>query len=201
MQHNFAQALLLIVCLFSHTHLYADTAEPITTDVNYNAIGKHIVYLGEEEKTLSISDVIQAYESDQFLKWNKPVLTTGIGSNPQWISFNVINENTHSVKRRIVVETSWLDLIEFYAVNNGSVINQQKSGDQFTFKDRTINHRFFVFDNDYPPGQTQIFICAATPDPMVLPIFFGDLETASARDVSNGYSYGLLYGLIIALLL
>lgn len=201
MQHKFTHILLLIFCLFNYTHLYAHTSEPVSVDINYDAIGEHIVFLGEDEKTLNIRDAIDALETGYFTKWNKPVLTTGIGSNPQWISFSVINNKADSVSRRIVVETSWLDLVEFYAVKDGTVTNQQISGDLFAFNERAVNNRFFAFDNDYPPGQTQVFIRAATPDPMVLPIFFGDRDAAAARDVSNGYSYGLLYGILLALLL
>ncbi|MCU7800790.1 MAG: GGDEF domain-containing protein, partial [gamma proteobacterium symbiont of Lucinoma myriamae] len=67
--------------------------------------------------------------------------------------------------------------------------------------ERSIEHRFFAFDHDYSQGISQLFIRVETPDPMVIPVFFGTKEDSAKRDVFNSYSYGLLYGIVTALLL
>lgn len=78
---------------------------------------------------------------------------------------------------------------------------QEKAGDSLPFTEKTVEHRFFVFEYNYASGISEVYLRAATPDPMVLPLFFGDKDASAARDVFNGYSYGMFYGIIIALLL
>ena len=189
--------LYLLVC----TNTHAITPEPVSAQNNYDAIGEHVVYLSETDQALTLEEVRNAYSSGQFLSWDKPALSFGIGASPVWVRFTVENNNNHNLVRRLIIENSWLDLAELYIIKDGEIVDQQKAGDSLLFTERTVKHRFLTFDHEYSPGLSEVYIRASTPDPMVLPIFFGDIESSSTRDVFNGYSYGMLYGILIALLL
>ncbi len=164
-------------------------------------IGKYISVLEETDQPLSLEQARVAYEGGEFSGTENPVLSFGIGASPRWLEFTVSNNAEEYVLQRMVIETPWLDEADIYVISNNQVVSQRKFGDALPFSNRPVKHRFFVFDHDYVPGHTQVFIRAATPDPFVLPIFFGSLEASNQRDVFNGYTYGLLYGIVIALLL
>jgi len=191
--------LTVLLAVFSHAH--AGSVSPVLTSNNYDAIGEHSQFLIETEKVLSFDQVVEAFKSGQFSKWGKPVLSFGIGVKPLWLKFDIHNQSDKTHLRRLIIETSWLDSAEVYIVKNRQLISRQKTGDTFPFDSRPVDHRFFAFDNEYAPGTSEIYIRVETPDPMVLPIFFGDLTSSSNRDIFNGYSYGMLYGIIIGLLL
>ncbi len=107
----------------------------------------------------------------------------------------------HAQLRRLIFENSWLDKIDIYLIDQNNNKKKVTLGDSFAFAERTIEHRFFVFDYNYPPGISQLFIRIETPDPMIVPMFFGDTTSAMKRDMFNSYSYGLLYGVVTALML
>ena len=194
-RHYFFTFLLYLLA----TNLHANT--PVPVDRSYTAIGNHIQYLYETENELSLSEAREAYSSDQFNQWHRPVISLGIGTSPVWLRFTIENALDYEVSRRLIVENSWLDLAQLYIIRENEIIKKHDVGDSYPFSERSINHRFFAFDVDYQPGLYEVYIRVQTPDPMVLPIFLGDIEASSAREIFDGYSYGLFYGILIALLL
>lgn len=192
---------LFLICLCINVGVCSDNLKIISAERMYDSIGSFATYYAETNQPLSLSEAIAIHQKGQFVPWGKPVISLGIGNQPHWISFTINNPTQAHLQRRLIIENSWIDLIDLYVINHGEIISKQQAGDQFPFSSRPIKHRFFAFDHDYSSGLTQIFMRVETPDPMVLPIFFGSLEESAARDVFNGYSYGLLYGMIISLLL
>ncbi len=188
---------LLFTCSVSH----GQSSETINTNKNYDAIGEFVSYLAETNNPLTLEQAQAAYDSGIFSKWQTPVLGFGIGTSPVWLHFTVTNAGDNAVTRRLIIENSWLDQADVFIIKHGKTISHQTQGDSQPFADKLVNHRFFVFDHDYAPGVSEVYLRAATPDPMLLPIFFGDNEASATRDVINGYGYGLLYGIIIGLLL
>jgi len=194
--------LLLTVFLLSTQYaVFAAENRPVNTDTNYYAIGEHLDYYTETDHQVTISEAARLYADDNFSRWNKPVLSQGIGTNPQWVTFSVQNDHSIKALRRLIIETSWMDRIDVYLLKDNQVIAQKKAGDLFSYDERPIEHRFFAFDFEFQPGSTRVFIRAATPDPMVLPILFGDVQFSIDKNTSDSFSYGILYGVIGALLI
>ena len=192
---------LLCISLAINVNAYADNEKIISAQHTYDTIGVFTAIYAEKEPQLSIAQVQEAYAQGLFSTSDSPVLSLGNGNPAHWITFTVNNPAQNDLLRRLIIENSWLDLIDLYIINNGKLINQQQAGDQFPFSVRPIHHRFFAFDHHYPSGNSQVFIRIETPDTMIVSIFFGSLNDSAARDVFSSYSYGLLYGIIIALLL
>lgn len=202
---------LLFALLFSIT-VRAEQASPVLIDNASRIIGNHLVVLDEaliteqlmpekSHQPLTLEQAQQAYEQDQFIHLGKTVLSFGIGVSPRWLVAEIENPLQDTMLRRLIIENSWLDKIDIYLLHNGKLVKQLQLGDSFPFTERVIKHRFFAFDHDYAPGVSRIFIRVETPDPLLLPIYFGSLGDSAQRDMFNGYSYGLLYGVVTALLL
>ncbi len=194
-RHYFFTLLLYLLA----SNVYAST--PVPVEHSYAAIGNHVQYLYDSENKLNLSQAREAYSSGQFKQWHRPVISMGFIPSPMWLRFTVDNTLADKVSRRLIIENAWLDLAQLYIINENGIIQKQEAGDRHSFSARSIDHRFFAFDADYSPGLYEIYIRVQTPDPMVLPIFFGDIAASSARDKFDGYSYGLFYGILIALLL
>lgn len=193
--------LLIFISLFMNITVHADNRQTISAQKAYSAIGKFTAIYAEKGPQLSLDKAQETYAQGLFSVSNTPVLSLGNGSPAHWITFTINNPTQNDLLRRLIIENSWLDLIDLYILNKGKLINQQQAGDQFPFSTRPINHRFFAFDYSYPSGNSQVFIRIETPDPMVVPLFFGSLSDSATQDLMYGYSYGLIYGIIIALLL
>jgi len=179
----------------------ASQIKPLPLDNSNRAVGEYFQVLAETDRALTIEQAETAFSRGDFVQWQKPVLSFGIGTSPRWLTAEVDNPGKSDILRRLVIENSWLDKLDIYVIENHQLVKAAHMGDSLTFSERPVKHRFFVFDYRYKPGITQLFIRVETPDPMVIPIFFETLEQAFEHDIFNSYSYGFLYGLIIALLL
>jgi len=163
------------------------------------AIGTHIKYLTEGADPLKLREVLGLFSNDEFTASVNPILNFGIGSRPVWLAFEVKNSLPDSVTRRLMIENSWLDHISVFFRHNNKTVAGFIAGDALPQTQRGRKQRFFAFDHEFEPGISTVFIRIETPDPMVIPVYLMDLDLAQEREVRQGYSYGFIYGVIIAL--
>lgn len=99
-----------------------------------------------------------------------------------------------------MIENSWLDHIDVYFLKDGQLLDNYKVGDSRRYEERSIPGRFFSFDHEFDSGTTDIYLRIETPDPIVAPIYLLSPDEAAHREVMQGYSYGFIYGYLLALL-
>lgn len=165
------------------------------------AIGRYAWLMPESGAPLELVEAHERFSAGEFVRSGDAYLDFGIGARPVWLRFEISNDSNTSIQRRLTIETSWLDHIDLYFLSNGSLQRRYELGDALPFPDRPIEDRFFSVDHRFTPGLTILYIRVATPDPMVLPIYLGSTQSWHERQLIEGYSYGLIYGVIGALLL
>lgn len=178
-------------------------AEAPAIDVAYpsdQALGKRIQFLKDESGHLKLADAIHAYGRGLFTPSSRAILNFGIGSKSVWIALEVENSLPNAVTRRLLLENAWLDHIEVYVRHEGRTVDVYKGGDTQPYVQGATKHRFYDVDYSFEPGASTLFIRVATPDPMVIPVYLMIPDQAQERQVWQGYSYGFIYGVIIALL-
>lgn len=195
MNHFFV--LTITVLMFICQALPAKGA--IDSTVHYTkAIDRHIdVYRIADA---DVRTVWIAYKNGEFSPAAKPVLNFGIGSSPVWLALRISNPEKSAMLRHLLLETSWLDKIDVYFFHDDRLIDSQHAGDKQPFSQRPVDHRFFVFSHEFAQGETVALIRVETPDPMLLPIYFLDTEALDDRNILQAYSYGFVYGVILAMI-
>ncbi len=193
--------LFCLLFFFPAVTLHAATLEAVSVDREWIALGPHIQFMQEQDQPWSWTQALRKFETSTPGQSQLAVLNFGIDAAPVWLVFAVQNDHAQAVKRRLVLENSWLDEVSFYLVGPLGQMREYQLGDSRPFDQRPLLRRFLSFDFDYPPGQTRVLIRAATPDPMLLPLYFGTSEQLDRRVIAQAYSYGFLYGVILALLL
>lgn len=163
-------------------------------------LGMHAAYMKEPAAPLTIEQVIERQAAGSFVQGESQILSFGIGAKPVWIHLAVINPVDDVEHRRLYVENSWLDQLDVYFVKENRLVESHQAGDAYKFKDRPIAGRFFSFDHPFGAGATDIYLRVETPDPMVAPVFLLSPDQATNREIGQGYSYGFLYGYLLALL-
>ncbi|MDH5359713.1 MAG: sensor domain-containing diguanylate cyclase [Gammaproteobacteria bacterium] len=186
---------ILFVWQVSALAVGLDLAEQKTTP-----IGTHIEFLQEADSALNLQEAVVAYRDGRFQKSRRDILTFGVGSRPIWLRVATYNPLHISLLQRLSIETSWLDRLDIYFIDSEGSAEEFHTGDLYAYTERPINGRFFSFDHQFLPGDSVIYIRVETPDPMVLPIYLTSVEAHSDREQNEGYLYGFLYGVIIALL-
>ena len=191
--------LFLLLALFQAPAV----AEPLPVVLDRelaSAIGRHLSYLQESQGRLDLAGAAAAREAGRFLPATAPIVNFGIGAPPVWLHFHADNTTGQALPRRLALETAWLDRVEVYFRREGRTVAQYLAGDEQPFSKRPVTSRHFVFEHAFAPGRTEVFIRVQTPDPMLIPLYLLTPQQAQTRESWQDYSYGFLYGFLIALL-
>lgn len=191
---RYAGVLLFLVATFA-------SAAPLTTLSDHaSAIGRSTFYLQETSGPLDLPAAMAAQRAGRFTSGQSPVLNFGIGAKPVWIHFTVVNPGSAPVQKRLTIETAWLDSIEIHFVRQGKTVEMYRAGDRMAFGQRPIASPYFLFDYDFAPGESEVFLRVETPDPMVIPLYLQSRENARIRQMRQDPSYGVVYGFLLALM-
>lgn len=165
-----------------------------------DAIGEHLQLFQEDGVQLTLDMALKAYHENQFHSAGKPYLSFGIGAQPVWLQFTAVNATQKPLLHRLSIKTSWLDKIDVYFLRNKKLVKKHQLGDTLPYDVREVKNRYFDIDYTYPPGSTLVLIRVETPDPMVLPIYLQGITDAYSTNTTETYTYGFVYGVLIALL-
>ncbi|PTQ69789.1 diguanylate cyclase (GGDEF)-like protein [Nitrosomonas oligotropha] len=191
--------VLLIMMLMSVFWCLTASAAINVAEEYKETIGQHIrVYQGEDTHW-RMQDALVAYRDGRFSQSGSSVINFGIGAKPVWLAFSVKNDGHNAVHRNLLLETSWLDKVDIYFLRQDELTGSHHTGDSLLFSQRPLNHRFFVAGHDFGAGETTVLIRVESDDDMVLPLYFISNEALADRDLWQAYSYGFMYGVILAL--
>ena len=200
MKTRFSLPLILLLVLLPGAATAASIPPIAVNRPNETALGLSTSYLKEADARLTLNEAIAAFAGGRFSAGDSQVLDFGIGSKPVWVHFSVDNSTTQALARRLSVETAWLDQLDVYILHGGKTAAAWHVGDTKAFNLRPVDSRYFLFDHSFEPGLSDVFIRVETPDPMVVPIYMMPPSIAQDRERADDYSYGFLYGFLIALM-
>ncbi|GAA0790686.1 MULTISPECIES: sensor domain-containing diguanylate cyclase [Pseudomonadati] len=164
-------------------------------------LGKYTEYFRESDREITLTEAREHFNTVPLSKGSSHSISLGIDVAPVWMTFTVDNTTDMTEFYRLSLETPWIDYIDTWLIKDGEVINHFAGGDAYAFEKRPMQYRFYAFEHEYPPGQTQVIIRVETKGPMALPVYFSSVKAAISRDISSGYQFGALYGIMIALAL
>ena len=194
---QYGVGLLVVVSFLFSVKLLA---EPIDIDAAKIVInGEHVQVMQELAGPVDMAEAMTLYKQGLFYPAREGFLNFGIGAQPVWIHFDVNNSASVSLKKRLSVKTSWLDQLSVYIFHDDLLINSYQLGDGLPFSQRLTSSRYFEVDHGYKPGITSVLLRVETPDPMVLPVYLYDSETAHADEIFESYTYAFVYGILFAL--
>lgn len=186
--------LMFVTCAHSQPILNVSENPEITA-------GQYTRYFQESENRIELPDAMIEFASRFHPVGSSESISMGISVPPVWLNTQLQNDANTSTRFRFSTETPWLDVIDAWLVHNGEVILHQRGGDAIPFSERPMQYRYFAFEADLPPGESQLFMRIETVGPMAIPLRISESGLAEQRDIWNASQYGLLYGIMIALAL
>jgi len=191
-------SITIIVMFF---WILSASAETINVSQEYKeTIGQYIRVYQSGNTYLNLNGALEAFRNGYFSSLNHTIINFGIDSKPTWLALQVRNSEHNTIHRDLLFETSWLDKIDVYFLQENQLINSYQTGDSLVFSQRPLKHRFFVTGHHFEHGETTILIRVESIDAMVLPIYFMSSGNIADRLILQGYSYGFVYGVILALI-
>lgn len=163
-------------------------------------LGTSMSLLEEYGPPLPIEEAIRRHAHGAFRPGTQAVPDFGIGARPVWAHLAVDNPGTQPLPRILQLGTTWIDRLDLYLVRDGQVVRHLQAGDGHARLQRPVAGMGYLFDVEFAPGTTAIYVRAATPDPLSLPLVLMTAQDADTHRHWQNYTYGALYGFLLALI-
>lgn len=197
------RTLFAIALLWLMTAAHAATLPPSVDASTPPAVplGEHMRMLTENGPALAIEDVRHLVGSARFVPVTSPVLGAGIGHPPLWVHFVVDNPGEQPLQRSLTIEPTWTDHLDVHVVHPTGGTTRWHAGDSLPGAPYLNDALGYVFPHRFLPGRSEVFIRAATTDPLVLDVRLMTAETAARTAHLEHYAYGFLYGFLASLII
>ncbi|WP_170833125.1 sensor domain-containing diguanylate cyclase [Microbulbifer marinus] len=192
--------LLLVLCLCT---LFTNSvrAHPIlVTEPHSTPLGAHASFLVEHGRPLQLRQAYRAWQDGRFDRGDSPIASYGIGSSPVWMQFDLRNPSADWLPQTLTLGKTWMDHLHVYLLQDGRVLRAWKAGDGQAATAALVPGVGYRLPMQLPPGDSQVFIRAQTPDPFVLSVFLRSQAETSAAEHRVQYGYGVLFGFLLALI-
>jgi diguanylate cyclase (GGDEF)-like protein len=187
----------LLMCLLSAN---AQTATPIWVDeAPTGPLGQHLQILTDPAGVLALEDV-RTEAGSGFRASKRAVPAFGIGPDPVWFRLMIDNPTAEAVPRVLLAGTSWIDRLDFYVVHDGQLVSHLTAGDREADYQRPVAGMGYLFRHRFAPGLSEVYLRASTPDPLLLPLRMLTPGGVRVAEQQTFYSYGMVYGFVLALL-
>lgn len=163
------------------------------------ALGREARYFQEDGKALDLRAAQALRDMQGFMPRDQDVTSFGIGPHPVWVYLPLENTSAEVVARRIVVGVTWINQLDVWLVRDGKVVAQWRAGDADARWQHPEPGLGYVFAHDFAPGVTELYMRAAAPDPLLVSLQVLKPAGLLQAGQSTAYSYGLVYGLLLAL--
>ncbi len=199
-------SFLCRICLFLASLLIllpsgnAQATAPVWVDEALpGPLGQHLLVLTDDSGVLTL-DAVRAEAAGGFVASERAVPAFGIGADPVWFRLLVDNPTAEQVQRVLLAGTSWIDQLDFYVVHDGLLVTHQVAGDGEAHYQRPVAGMGYLFRHQFAPGLSEVYLRASTPDPLLMPLRMLTPEAMEKAERQSFYSYGMVYGFVIALL-
>ncbi len=190
---------LLTVVIYFWTSPASAQGTINTTQEYPDTIGQYFQIYRTTNTDPNLPDALEAFNKGLFSPSSHSIINFGIDSKPVWFALRVSNPGHALINRNLLFETSWLDKIDIYFLQHDQIVTSYHLGDSEKFSARSVNHRFFVANHNFNSGETIVLVRVESVDAMVLPIYFMSSDSFLSRNTLQSYSYGFVYGVILAL--
>lgn len=194
-----SKLLLLLMCFCSVEITFGNVAhEIILTDSNLTSShGEHVGVFEDTDKEFTTFEAIRNLPDSLFVKGNEPILDFNLTAKQYWLFFNLTNESKYT---HFLIEAgrTVTNKVLLYEVVDGHVKLAFKSGDDYNYFDKEIEHRKNIFPIEIGKGETKSYYIYLESDGELLfsPILVHERMAFFAQDFKDQFKNGFYYGLI-----
>ena len=169
------------------------------TELPPGYLGGHAELLLEDGAPLTQTQAQIRFEAGQGVKGERNVPGFGIGARAVWLHWTLLNSTDISRDMRLSIGTTWLDAIDIYVIGPERQEAQWRMGDERDHASGLKAAIGYEVAPVFAPGRSELYVRVQSIDPMVVPIELLTPEQAARNDELVRYTYGFIYGFLIAL--
>ena len=158
-------------------------------------------WIEDKSGTMTFEEVLKKDLSTEWDHGEVRYPNFGFTKSAVWLSLPFENlQNSHSPKL-IEVAFPLHDSIEVYFLDQNKVIKEYHTGDQFSFSERPLKHRNFLFPLTLAPKQKlRALIRIQSTDTLYLPVKVWESNDFFAQDQNEILILGLFFGFLMIML-
>jgi len=173
----------------------------------------NIIFLGNRCETLedksgsyNVYSIISGDYNDRFTRVKDSIPNYGFSKSVYWVRFSLTNPSLRKVSKVLEIGFPLLDKIQLYIFSekNGftDLLRYETTGRDFSFHNRSLEHRNFVFPFTMNPDEKQIFLLRIeTDDGMIFPLSVWNPDYFTQRVQIEHLLFGIYYGIIMVMIL
>lgn len=200
-------AVILLIMMLPAKNGY--TLQPVAVDSSLKmlSMGRACETLEDPDGRLSLYSVISENYSGQFKPVSAEIPNFGFTKSVYWVRFSAGNNTPSDISRYLEIGFPLLDRVEIYTFEKNSkggldLLQRDTTGRDFSFLNRTIKHRNFVFPAYFPSGRERIFYMRIkTDDGMIFPVTLWDTMAFTEKMQKENFLFGIYYGIILVMVL
>ncbi len=123
----------------------------------------------------------------------------GIGARPVWLRLRLNNPGTQAVRRELMVGPTWLDAIDVELVHAQQLQSRWQTGDERPTAPGLVAASGYRWVTVFEPGVSELYVRVQSVDPMLIQLELLPAEQAEQHEHRVHYSYGFIYGFLLAL--
>lgn len=186
----------------------ANASEQLTIKDSDNKlfIGSSCETLEDKSGNINIYSIISGDHDNSFKKVKSVIPNFGFTKSAYWVRFNLTNSTLKEFSKVLEIGFPLLDKVQFYLFSEKNGINEliqhETSGRDFSFKNRIMEHRNFVFPFKMHPGEKLTFLLRIeTDDGMIFPLSIWNPAYFTKRIQTEHFLFGIYYGIIMVMIL
>ena len=188
--------LLLTLLVLTNTSYGQRDTIPVGENFTHHAFPSGLSYF--ESKQIAPDSAWRTF------KGHSPVVkkleddNLGIVSGYFWFSVSIKNTTARHQRLYYVVEHSHLRRLCFYEAVNDTVKLKSETGYQFSFLERAVPHRYFIFPLELSPHETKTLILLVDQENSLnLPMSLWNQDSFHQRDYVLNLLFGLGLGFVL----
>lgn len=195
---------MLAFILYGSINGYADNDAKIKLNeaVKEYDVTSVMLVLEDKDKELSGEDMLDPRINDRFVLYKDSKLAGSISDSAYWVKA-IIENGTDEVQNIFLdISKPHLNNLSLYRFDHSKLISEMQTGRDYSFGQRAINHRNFVFEiTMLPETEETIFIRVDTKSYFQLPVKLYTSRAFVEKDYTTQLFLGIYYGIMLAMFL
>lgn len=182
---------VLVLLYYCSSCVYGEEVKTIPEGISAS-IGHGIEYIQDPDESLTIEEVMRL--PDGWSKTADEVFNKGYNTSAWWLKIQLHNPHPYT-EWFLEVAYAVLDYLDLYIVKEGEIQESYRMGDKLKFRQRPIEHRYFVVPLSIPQSeQVTVYLKVKSSSSVQVPITLWERNNFNAADIGRTAIHGIYYG-------
>lgn len=188
--------ILLLTCCIAKAETFA-----VESDKGQSALYPYVDFVEDRDHNLTFDAVI-ALPENGWTHNKAEIFNKGYSESTWWLRVHLRNPSDGKLNRFLEISYPVLDYIDAYIVSSGTLQQQYKLGDKYSFDKRPIEHRHFVLPLEWKSQETiTVYLAVRSSSSIQVPLTLWEQHDFYNVDQTRTLIHGVYYGIMFVMIM